>query len=156
VSALQVVLLALPALVFLGLALHPRPSPGAGQRAALEAELGDGARRVANARGLGLESRGARQVRGNGWLVLTPDELRFRQWVPDRETCIPLAGVTAVATPRWWLDKSVGSRLLCVRWRGADGTEDAMAWQVRDLDGWLAALGGEREADGQEGAEGPA
>jgi hypothetical protein len=156
VSALQVVLLVLPVLVFLGLALLPVRRRAREQQAALAAELGDAARRVANARGLGLESRGARQVRGNGWLVLTPDELRFRQWVPDRETCIPLAGVTAVATPRWWLGKSVGSRLLCVRWRDADGTEDAMAWQVRDLDGWLAALGGRREADGEEGAEGPA
>jgi hypothetical protein len=71
--------------------------------------------------------------------VLTSDELRFRQWVPSRETRIPLAAITAVETPRWWLGKSVGSKLLVVRWSTPAG-EDAMAWNVRDLDGWLVAL----------------
>jgi hypothetical protein len=109
-------------------------------QAGLEQELGDGIERSANARGLGLESRGRGQVRGNGWLVLTAEELRFRQWVPQRDTTIPLAAVTAVGTERWWLGKTVGSRLLCVRWRTPDGGEDAMAWEVRDLDEWLTAL----------------
>jgi hypothetical protein len=31
-----------------------------------------------------------------------------------------------------------------VRWTTAERGEDAMAWEVRDLDGWIAALGGER------------
>jgi len=113
-------------------------------RAGLEEELGDAAERTANARGLGLESLGATQVRGNGWLVLTPDELHFRQWVPNRETRIPLAAVTTVETKRWWLGKSVGSKLLCVRWRTPDGGEDAMAWEVRDLDRWLADIAARR------------
>ncbi len=131
-------------LVFIALALAlilvPVAHRARRQRAALEEELGDGVKRKANARGLGLESRGRGQVRGNGWLVLTDDELRFSQWVPSRETRIPLAAVTTVETKRWWLGKSVGSRLLCVRWRTPDGAEDAMAWEVRDLDSWLAEL----------------
>jgi hypothetical protein len=93
-----------------------------------------------NVRGLGRESRGKGQVRGNGWLALTDDELRFKQWVPAREERIPLATVTAVETPRVWLGKTVGRKLLCVRWQTADGTADAMAWEVRDLDDWLVAL----------------
>lgn len=72
--------------------------------------------------------------------MLTPEELRFSQWVPQRETTIPLAAVTSVGAERSWLGKWVGSKLLCVRWRTPDGGEDAMAWQVRDLEGWLAAL----------------
>ena len=108
--------------------------------AELDEELGDELLRKANAQGLGLESAGRSQVRGNGWLVLTPDELRFRQWLPSRETRIPLRDVVGVETKRWWLGKSVGSRLLCVRWRTAEGAEDAMAWNVRDLDEWLGAL----------------
>ena len=143
-SAAGIVALVLGILVFVGLALAlvlvPVARRAKGQRAELEEELGDGVKRRANVRGLGLESRGRGQVRGNGWLVLTDDELRFRQWVPDRETRIPLAAVTMVETKRWWLGKSVGSRLLCVRWRTPDGAEDAMAWEVPDLDGWLAAL----------------
>ena len=143
-SALEIVALVLGILVFValaaGLAMIPAARRARRLREEMEAELGGRAERMANARGLGLESRGARQVRGNGWLVLAGGELRFRQWVPDRETRIPLAQVTAVETRRWWLGKSVGSRLLCVRWRTPEGGEDAMAWQVRDLDGWLAAL----------------
>jgi hypothetical protein len=53
---------------------------------------------------------------------------------------IPLASVTDVGTERTWLGKWVGRRLLRVRWRTLEGTEDAMAWEVRDLDAWLAAL----------------
>jgi hypothetical protein len=52
--------------------------------------------------------------------------------------------VTTVETKRSWLGKWVGATLLVVRWRTPDGGEDAMAWHVRDLDGWLAALGAAR------------
>lgn len=148
-SALEVVALVLGILVFIALAfaviLIPVAARARRAREGLEQELGDGVVRTDNAQGLGLESRGRAQVRGNGWLVLTADELRFRQWVPQRENRIPLAAVTAVETKRSWLGKTVGSRLLCVRWRTSDGSEDAMAWAVRDLDGWLAALAAERE-----------
>ena len=143
-SALQVVALVLGILILvtllLGLIMVPVSRRARRLRAQVEAEVGDSARRTANARGLGLESRGKGQVRGNGWLVLTDDELRFRQWVPNRETRIPLAAVTEVTTERWWLGKSVGSKLLVVRWRTPEGGEDAMAWEVRGLDEWLAAL----------------
>ena len=148
-SAVGIVALVLAILVFVALVLAAVLVPVARrakrQRAELEDELSDGLRRKANARGLGLESRGRGQVRGNGWLMLTDDELRFSQWVPSRETRIPLAAVTAVETKRWWLGKTVGSRLLCVRWRTAGGAEDAMAWEVPDLDAWLAALATHRD-----------
>ena len=110
----------------------------------LDEEFGDSIERSANVSSLGLQSRGRGQVRGNGRLVLTPDELRFRQWIPQHETTIPIAAVTSVGTERTWLSKWVGSKLLCVRWRASDGSEDAMAWQVPDLEGWLAALNAHR------------
>lgn len=108
----------------------------------LARELGPGSRRIATVRGLGLESRGRGQVRGTGTLALSVDELRFRQWVPRREVRVPLTDVTDIETPRWWLGKTVGRRLLCVRWRTEDGGEDAMAWEVPDLEAWLADLRG--------------
>ena len=139
VLALVLVILLFIALLF-ALILIPVSRRARRLERELEAELGDGVRRKANAQGLGLQSAGRGQVRGNGWLVLTPDELRFRQWLPSRETRIPLRDVVDVETKRWWLGKSVGSRLLCVRWRTAEGAEDAMAWNVRELDEWLGAL----------------
>ena len=143
-SGLEIVVLVVSILAFVALMLLlvmipvSRRAKRAG--AEVEAEIGGGVERKANAQGLGLESRGKAQVRGNGWLVLTHDELRFRQWVPNRETRIPLAAVTSVETSRWWLGKSVGSKLLIVRWRTPEGGEDAMAWNVRDREGWVAAL----------------
>lgn len=139
VVALVLAILAFIALI-LAVVLIPVRRRAKRQRAELEEELGDGVTRMANVRGLGLQSRGRGQVRGNGWLVLTPEELRFRQWVPQRETTIPLAAVTSVGTESTWLGKWVGRKLLCVRWRTSDGGEDAMAWEVPDLDEWLAAL----------------
>ncbi|HEV3001664.1 MAG TPA: hypothetical protein VGW75_13065 [Solirubrobacteraceae bacterium] len=110
----------------------------------LAQQLGEGLQRVEAVRGLGLESRGRAQVRGNGTLALTDDALLFQQWLPGREVRIALTDVTHVGTTRWWLGKTVGRRLLCVRWRTAQGDGDGMAWEVRDLEAWLAALGGER------------
>jgi hypothetical protein len=145
VSALGIVVLVAGILLFIALLfaliLIPVSRRAKRLRAELEAELGSAIERIENTRGLGLESRGAAQTRGNGWLVLTPGELRFRQWIPDRETRIVRADVTAVETPKSWLGKSVGTRLLCVRWPG-----DAMAWEIRDLDAWLAALSSDPRA----------
>ncbi len=144
-SALAVVVLVLAILVvvavIVALVLVPVRRRAARVEAEMRAELGPGLRRIAAVNGLGLESLGKRQVRGNGTLALTTDELRFRQWVPQREVRIALSDVVDVGTERWWLGKSVGRPLLCVRWRGDGGSEDAMAWQVRDLDAWLADLG---------------
>ena len=141
---LGVVSLVLAILVVIALAftvvLIPLSRRAKRVQAGLEEELGHSIERSANVSGLGLQSRGRGQVRGNGRLVLTPDELRVCQWIPQRETTIALAAVTSIGKERTWLGKWVGSKLLCVRWRTPDGSEDAMAWQVRDLDGWLAAL----------------
>jgi len=103
-------------------------------------EIGATPARLANAQGFGLRSAGARQLRGNGWLVLTGAELIFRQWVPARDTRVPLPSIRSVATVRSWLGKRVGVDLLCVEWQGSNGEGDAMAWRVNELPGWLANL----------------
>ena len=145
----SVVALVLAIVVFIALAfaavLIPVFRRAKRVRRELEQELGGMVRRSANVGGLGLQSRGRGQVRGNGRLVLTDVELRFRQWIPQRETTIPLAAVISVGTERSWLGKWVGSKLLCVRWRTPDGSEDAMAWHLRDLDGWLGAIEAQRD-----------
>ena len=48
----------------------------------------------------GRSSAGLGQVRGNGVLVLTADELYFLMFAPHRELTIPLNTVTSVSTPR--------------------------------------------------------
>jgi hypothetical protein len=86
--------------------------------------------------GLGIKSLGKGQTRGNGFLALTSDELIFVQWVPVREFRVARHELQA-GTVRSWLGKRVGADLLHVA-----GPEDEAAFQVRDLDGWLAVLGG--------------
>lgn len=39
----------------------------------------------------------------------------------------------------------MGRKLLKVAWTGEQGERDAIALWVKDLDGWLAALGGAQE-----------
>ena len=48
--------------------------------------------------------------------------------------------MTAVGKERWWLGKTVGRSLLRVTWLAEGGAEDAMAWEVRDLDAWVAEI----------------
>ena len=143
-SALGVVALVLGILAFVALAVALISIPARRHSRRVEAELvqelGPSVRRVETVGGLGLMSLGRTQIRGNGTLALTADELRFQQWVPRRVVRIPLDRVTEVTTERWWLGKTVGRRLLCVRWQTDAGGADAMAWQVRDLDAWLADL----------------
>ncbi len=149
-SALEVVGLVLGILVLVALILVLVMIPIVRRSRRVEremaVELGDDGPRSENVRGMGLLSRGKGQVRGNGRLVLTADELHFRQLIPDRTTVISLASVTSVGSEKTWLGKWVGRRLLCVRWQTPDGGEDAMAWEVRDLDAWIGAISAEREA----------
>jgi hypothetical protein len=83
----------------------------------------------------GVASEGAGQVRGVGVLVLTPDELVFVQFVPDREVRISRRQVTSATTSRSFLGKSQGRDLLIVTW-----STDVAAWDVPDIAGWQAAL----------------
>jgi hypothetical protein len=88
----------------------------------------------------GQESRGAMQMRGNGTLILTDSELIFEMWVPDREFRIPLRSIQSLENPRWFLGKSRFARLLKVAYTDAQGSTDAMAWQVADLAGWMRQI----------------
>lgn len=91
----------------------------------------------------GVESAGKGQVRGNGTLALTADELLFAQWVPNRLLRIPRAAITEVTTGGSWLGKTISRPLLVVRWT-ADTGADAIALWVQDLEGWNAVLSAPR------------
>ncbi len=88
----------------------------------------------------GISSRGMRQARGNGVLILTESELYFRMLAPSREVRVPLRWVSRVSTPKSFLGKSRGVRLLEVGFRKEEGGEDAAAWQVPDVDRWVSEL----------------
>jgi hypothetical protein len=83
----------------------------------------------------GVASKGRGQVRGNGTLVLTPDELIFFQLMPAREIRVPRNAITGTEVARSFLGKTQGRDLLVVSW-SVDGGDDKAAFLLRELDGW--------------------
>ncbi len=75
----------------------------------------------------GVESAGPRQVRGNGNLALTHDELVFAQWVPNRTLHIPRSSILEITTTRAHLGKTIGSKLLKIVWTNEVGERDSVA-----------------------------
>ena len=113
----------------------------AGAREQMEEEIGrEPTRMKGRVRFFGRGSAGRGQVRGNGDLALTAEELVFVMWVPRRTLRIRRADISGVDTPRGFLGKTSGARLLRVHWRDGEGVDEA-AWEVDDVDAWVAAIG---------------
>ncbi len=81
----------------------------------------------------GIASCRYAQIRGNGVLVLTGDELFFRRLLPEMELSIHIENIVKVDTPRSFLGKSIFKPLLRVDYRTPSGQMDAAAWYVRNL-----------------------
>lgn len=89
----------------------------------------------------GRTSGGVEQRRGNGSLALSDEALVFVQWVPRSVLRIARQDVLAVDHTDEHRGRRLARPLLRVRFGDAGG-EDTAAWLVRDLDRWLAAIGG--------------
>jgi len=88
----------------------------------------------------GQQSRGVAQMRGNGTLILTNSDLIFEMWLPNREYRVPIESIESLEKPRSFLGKSRFTPLLQVIYRDQEGGRDSMAWQVRDLSGWMEQI----------------
>ncbi len=88
----------------------------------------------------GIESRGAFQIRGNGCLGVSHDQVLFIMWLPRREILIRRERITGIERARSHLGKTVGRELLRVRFINDSGIRDSVAWWVRDLASWEAVL----------------
>jgi hypothetical protein len=91
------------------------------------------------ANSFGLQSKGVFQVRGNGALVLTRGGLHFFMLLRAEDLRIPLDAILETSLVRSHLGKTVGRKLLKVRFI-KDGAEDAVAWYVRDPAAWESKL----------------
>jgi hypothetical protein len=60
----------------------------------------------AKANSFGVESRGTTQIRGNGLLFLTSQELVFGMFTPATEVVIPLTNITTIDIVKWHLAKA--------------------------------------------------
>lgn len=88
----------------------------------------------------GQESLGKTQIRGNGILVLTENELFFQMWVPQKEWSIKLIKITGVENPRVFLGKTKGRSLLKVLFKNERNEADSAAWLVNKLSDWQTAM----------------
>jgi hypothetical protein len=97
------------------------------------------ARLQTRANSFGIRSRGKAQWRGLGHLALFDDELVFVQALAGNYVRAKVADIQGVSTPRAFLGKTAGRKLLAVEWRVGDGT-DQVAFFVSELDRWVAEL----------------
>ncbi len=91
------------------------------------------------ANSLGLESKGPVQLRGNGGLVLTREELHFLPLVGVAEVRVALDQIRKVSLVRVHLGKTLGRKLLRVDF-GEGEAADAVAFSVADPERWLTEL----------------
>jgi len=85
----------------------------------------------------GQESLKLKQVRGNGVLVLTPEELYFEMWVPKRICQIPIINIIDIEVTKWHLKKTKNRNLLKIIFTNLSGEIDSAAWLINDLDFWI-------------------
>jgi hypothetical protein len=88
----------------------------------------------------GIESRGAAQLRGNGCLAVTSEEVVFLMWLPRRELRVSRERITSVERVRSHLGKTIRRDLLKLTFADETGLSDSAAWYVGDLPAWEAAL----------------
>lgn len=82
----------------------------------------------------GRKSEGVGQMRGNGTMLITDDELVFELWIPRKLIVIPLENITSIATPKSFLGKSYFKPLLQLDFTDETGRDDSAAWFVPDLE----------------------
>ncbi|TDO93936.1 hypothetical protein DFR79_10588 [Halanaerobium saccharolyticum] len=84
----------------------------------------------------GQKSEGRTQLRGNGSLLLTPDELHFLKWVPKKNIVIPLDNIEKVERVNSFLGKSKNRELLKVEFSNQQGEKDSAAWLLDNMHAW--------------------
>jgi hypothetical protein len=88
----------------------------------------------------GLESRGSFQIRGNGVLVLTQDELWFSRFIKREDITIPTNTIQAVRLVDSHLGKRIlGRQLIYVQFQASEGSDSA-AWLVENPNRWQSAI----------------
>ncbi|MBN1150391.1 hypothetical protein JXA84_04115 [candidate division WOR-3 bacterium] len=84
----------------------------------------------------GIQSKGLRQIRGNGKLVLDQEFLYFRMLLPKRVIRIPVNAIIKAEESLSHLKKTKAAPLLKVTFQNDEGSIDSAAWLVRDLSSW--------------------
>lgn len=84
---------------------------------------------------MGQGSKGMLQIRGNGVLILTKSNLYFSMLLPEKRLIIPVSSIGSLSTPKSFLGKTKGQKLL-----RADFDGDSAAWLVEKPEQWKRAI----------------
>lgn len=87
----------------------------------------------------GKLSKGGKQIRGNGALVLTDEALFFIRALPLKEYTIPLNSIVKISLQRSFNGKSVLSKLLRIDY-DTGFEHDSMAWAVKSPEKWKGTI----------------
>ena len=83
----------------------------------------------------GQQSKGYKQSRGNGALIMTANELYFSLLIPANEITISIKDIQKIRAGKSFLGKSKFKALLIIDYI-VDGNSDSVAWLVSDLPKW--------------------
>ena len=82
------------------------------------------------------ESDGYSHFRGQGYLVLTEDELYFERQLVKKIIEIPTRSIVKVGKTRRLAGQGPGMMLKVV-FKTQDGGQDTVGWKVKELDRWI-------------------
>ena len=86
------------------------------------------------------KSDGYSHFRAVGYLVLTEEELFFQRRLDTKITIIPIDAIIKVDRTRRLAGQSRLKLMLKVEFKTPEGAEDAIAWQVKELDEWVQQI----------------
>ena len=89
---------------------------------------------------MGRKSAGYKQIRGNGVLLLTEEEIVFERWFPEKRIVIPINSVQNTEIVNSFLGKSKSKSILKIDFRDKEGNSDSCGWIVEDYEDWIANI----------------
>lgn len=90
----------------------------------------------------GIESEGMTQIRGNGVLLLTDEEIYFQMWIPNRELKIGRDRISGTEIVNAHLGRTRLRPLLKVNFMNRRGEKDSVAWLVNQPREWVSEIEG--------------
>ncbi len=88
----------------------------------------------------GQKSEDGLNIRGSGSLLLTPDQLHFKKWLPDQDLIIPLEDIINVERVDSFMGKSKNKTLLKIDFNNENGEIDSAAWLLDNMHNWENVL----------------
>jgi len=84
----------------------------------------------------GLSSKGAKQQRRSGILILTDEEIFFLAWLSKVEIRIPLSSVIRVDETKTHAGRWAAYPMFHIIYKNEDGKTDGAAWSVKNREEW--------------------